>query len=277
MIRKLNSLLKLSNNAKEFVLCEMACKGSLVLLSGFNEMPQETLAATDIYKHAAQSGYITFIPALGDALFFYLDQESNQRLQRFIEMIFKKHELPDGNFFIGHSLGGAAAFQYTEQAYAANSKLRKPSAVFGADPLLDVEREYNYITSSDRPEKEPSAEQAEGIFVDVVEKVCKTNPGKNPQFFWKISPFSASDPNHDAIKPLINVPLRIYCDPDINWYIENRHADFTSLNIIDGAATVNWLRSMGNKRAELINCWVKDIVRIFVLRIHGLLSMVKNW
>ena len=28
--------------------------------------------------------------------------------------------------------------------------------------------------------------------------------------------------------------------------------DFTDLNITDGAAMINWLRSMGNKRAELI-------------------------
>jgi hypothetical protein len=183
-----------------------------------------------------------------------LDKASNETLYRFIDTVFKKYDLPAGNFFIGgYSLGGSGAFQYTEQAYAPGSKLRKPDAVFGADPLLDVERQYRYMTSADRPKKNPESEQGEQVFIDVIEKIFKTNPAKNPRLFWKISPFPASDPNHNAIKPLVNVPLRIYSDPDINWYIENRHVDFTDLNIIDGAATVNWLKSMGNQEAELIN------------------------
>jgi hypothetical protein len=228
-------------------------KGTLILLSGFGELPTETLNATDIYKYASQSGYITFIPALGDDLFFYLDKVSNEKLYRFIDTVVKKYRLPANNFFIGgYSLGGSAAFQYTEQAYASNSKLRKPTAVFGADPLLDLERQYNYMVSTDRPAKNPSSAEGEKVFTDLLEEIFRTNPRDNPKFFWNISPFSASDPNHEAIKPLVDVPLRTYSDPDINWYIENRHVDFTDLNITDQAAMVNWLRAMGNKKAELI-------------------------
>jgi hypothetical protein len=235
------------------VFPEGEIKGILILLSGFGESPTETLSATDIYKHASQSGYITFIPALGNNLFFYLDKASNNSLYRFIDTVFKKYELPAKNFFIGgYSLGGSAAFQYTEQAYSPNSQLIKPNAVFGADPLLDLERQYNYMVTSDRPKKHPGSAEGEKIFTDLFEEIFKTNPKKNPQFFWNISPFSASDPNHNSINPLTNVPLRVYSDPDINWYIENRHVDFTDLNITDGAAMINWLRSMGNKRAELI-------------------------
>jgi hypothetical protein len=228
-------------------------RGTLILLSGFGDLPTETLKATDIYKYASQSGYITLIPALGDNLFFYLDKVSNEKLYRFIDTVFKKYKLPTNNFFIGgYSLGGSAAFQYTEQAYAFNSKLRKPTAVFGADPLLDLERQYNYMVSIDRPAKNPSSAEGEKTFTDLFEEIFKTNPKNNPKFFWNISPFSASDPKHETIKPLVDVPLRTYSDPDINWYIENRHVDFTDLNITDQAAMINWLRSMGNKKAELI-------------------------
>ena len=237
------------------VLPKGEIKGTLILLSGFGELPTETLTETDIYKYASQSGYITFIPALGDRMFFYLDKASNEKLYQFIDTVFKKYELPGNNFFIGgYSLGGSAAFQYTEQAYASKSRLKKPGGVFGADPLLDLERQYNYMVSTDRPKKNPASKQGEKIFTDLFEEIFKTNPRDNPKFFWNVSPFSFSDPNHNAIKPLVNVQLRIYNDPDINWYIENRHVDFTDLNIIDGAATVNWLRSMGNNHAELINC-----------------------
>jgi len=108
-----------SDTTKNFyvtVFPEDEIKGSLVLLSGFGELPTETLTATDIYKYASQSGYITFISALSDRMFFYLDKASNERLYQFIDTVFKKYEPPDNNFFIGgYSLGGSAAFQYTEQ------------------------------------------------------------------------------------------------------------------------------------------------------------------
>jgi hypothetical protein len=169
------------------VFPEGKIKGTLILLSGFSELPTETLVATDIYKYASQSGYITFIPALGDKLFFYLDEVSNERLYRFIDTVFKKYELPANNFFIGgYSLGGSAAFQYTEQAYAPGSKLRKPNAVFGADPLLDLERRYNYMISTDRPQKNPASAEGEKIFTDLFEEIFKTNPKDNPKFFWNI-------------------------------------------------------------------------------------------
>jgi len=89
--------------------------------------------------------------------------------------------------------------------------------------------------TSDRPTKHPGSAEGEKILSDLFEEIFKTNPKKNPQFFWNIFPFSAADPNHNSIKPLTNIPLRVYTDFDINWYIENRHVDFTDLNITDGA------------------------------------------
>ncbi|MEP6948440.1 MAG: hypothetical protein ABI863_04175 [Ginsengibacter sp.] len=133
-----------------------------------------------------------------------------------------------------------------------NSKLRRPNAVFGADPLLDLERQYGYMITAYRPPKSSASAEGEKVFTDLFEEIFKTNPKGNPKFFWNISPFSASDTNHSSIKSLINVPLRLYSDPDINWYIENRHVDFRDLNITDNASVINWLMSWGNKRAELI-------------------------
>ena len=227
-------------------------KGSLILLSGFGELPTQTITDSDIYKYASQSGYITFIPALADPLFLYCDTASQKLLHQFIEMVFTKYKLPDHNFFIGgYSIGGLGAFQYTERAYSTGSQLKQPTGVFGADPPLDLERIYKYMTTTDRPKKHPASE-GEHVFTDLIQNVFKTNPRDNPKYFWKISPFAASDPSHQTLKSLVNVPLRVYSDPDINWYIENRYVDYSDLNIIDGAAAINWLRSMGNSRAELI-------------------------
>jgi pimeloyl-ACP methyl ester carboxylesterase len=230
-------------------------KGALVLLPGFGESPTGSLVETDIYKYASESGYITFIPALGDWSFFYCDDASHQRLNRFIDTVFTKHNLSTKHFFIGgYSLGGVAAFQYAEQACQPNSKLRRPAGVFGIDPPLDLERLYISMTTADRPKKNPISQKEDTYFANLFQEKFKTNPGANPKYFWNVSPFSRSDTSHSAIKPLVHVPLRIYNDPDINWYIDNRQVDYMDMNVFDAAAMINWLKSMGNDRAELINC-----------------------
>jgi hypothetical protein len=234
---------------------EGTIRGSLILLPGFGELPASTLIETDIYKYASRSGYITFIPALDGWKFFYIDDDSNKKLTRFIDTVFTRYNLSTKHFFIGGlSFGGVAAFQYTEQAYLPDSKLRKPSAVFGVDPPLDLERMYISMTTTDRPAKHPISQNEDAFIADLLQKTFKTNPKEYPKKFWRVSPFSRSDTSHSAIKSIKNVPLRIYSDPDINWYIENRHVDYTDMNVFDAASMINWLKSMGNTKAELINC-----------------------
>lgn len=230
-------------------------KGTLILLPGFGELPTSILIETDIYKYASKAGYITFIPALGDWSFFYCDDVSHQKLNQFIDTVFAKYSLPSNHFFIGgYSLGGVAAFQYLEHAYLPNSKLRRPAGAFGIDPPLDLERLYLSMITTDRPPKHPLSQKEDDYFVNLFQEKFKTNPKDNPKYFWKVSPFSRSDTSHSAIKSLVKVPLRVYNDPDINWYIDNRHVDYTDMNVFDAAAMINWLKSMGNEKAELINC-----------------------
>ena len=88
--------------------------------------------------------------------------------------------------------------------------------------------------------------------INRIQETFKTYPKDNPQYFWKISPFSKSDTSHTALKSILKLPIRIYNEPDINWYMENRYADYSDLNVFDSAAMINWLRILGNEKAELI-------------------------
>jgi len=46
--------------------------------------------------------------------------------------------------------------------------------------------------------------------------------------------------------------------PDINWFTEIRSNDYYCINSFDSSAMVNWLRSLGNTKAELIITSGKD-------------------
>ncbi|MBN7816281.1 alpha/beta fold hydrolase [Algoriphagus pacificus] len=228
-------------------------KGALILLPGFGELPKQTLLDSEIYKHASEAGYMTIIPALGDWSFFYIDEPSHQKLDQFIDEVFKKYNLKESSFFIGgFSLGGTMAIQYAQSANSENSIQKKPQAVFAIDPPLDIERLYNCMVTTNRPAKNPVSIQEDEYVTDRIQQEFGTNPQANPEFFWKVSPYAESDPEHRSLKSLVNVPIRIYNEPDINWYIENRNIDFNCINAIDSAAMINWLKFLGNSNAELI-------------------------
>lgn len=228
-------------------------KGSIILLPGFGELPKQTLTECDMYKYASDAGYLTVIPALGDWSFFYMDETSHRKLNKFLEEIFIKYDLENKPFFIGgHSLGGTMAIQYTQRAYINNSRLRKPAAVFALDPPLDIERLYNCMTTTNRPKKHPVSIQEDSYITNRIQQEFKTNPKTNPELFWKVSPYAQSDPGHASLKTLLSIPIRIYNEPDINCYIENRSIDYYCINALDSSAMINWLRSLGNTKAELI-------------------------
>jgi pimeloyl-ACP methyl ester carboxylesterase len=227
-------------------------KGTLILLPGFGELPTETIIDADIYKYSSREGYLTIIPALGDWSFFYLDSLSHQTLNEFLVQVFKKYKLPNENFFIGgFSLGGTMAIQYAERALQTNSKLKKPAGVFAIDPPLDWERMYYRMIDKSR-KLSPATIEENNYLINRIQETFKTNPKENPQYFWKISPFSKSDTSHTALKSILKLPIRIYNEPDINWYIDNRYADYSDINVFDSSAMINWLKILGNEKAELI-------------------------
>ena len=51
---------------------------------------------------------------------------------------------------------------------------------------------------------------------------------------------------------MLNTPLRIYSEPDINWWIKERGADLSSMNVLDCSAMINELNRLGNEKATLI-------------------------
>jgi len=88
--------------------------------------------------------------------------------------------------------------------------------------------------------------------IDRLEKETGGSPKTNLTEYYNISPYSFSDTTQSAIKKLIKMPLRIYTEPDINWWLKERGADFTSMNATECSAMINELNRLGNQYAELI-------------------------
>jgi len=153
----------------------------------------------------------------------------------------------DQRFFIGgFSIGGSCAIKYAENATI------KPVAVFAIDPPLDFERFYNSAKRDIRLPKDTEVNRENVYMIDRIEKEANGTPETNIESYYRLSPYSFSDTSQRALKNILKTPVRIYSEPDIQWWLTNRNADLTSMNVTECSAFINELNRLGNKKAELI-------------------------
>lgn len=223
-------------------------KGCLFLIPGFGENAERVLLQTNLPLEAAKSGLLTIIPSLQDGvLSFGVDSVSQQTLQKIVDDVAAKQKISSLNFFIGgFSIGGSTAIKFAE-----NAKI-KPKAVFAIDPPLDFERFYRSAYRDLRLTTDGNENQ-ENVYMGVrIMEIMGGTPETALANYYAVSPYSFTDESQTAVKKLIHVPLRIYSEPDIAWWMKERNADLTSMNITDCSAMINELNRLGNQQAVLI-------------------------
>lgn len=246
--------------------------GYLFLIPGFGETAENVLQQTDLPKEFAKNGILTIIPTFQDGvLSFGVDSLSQQSFDRIINNVRSKYNLVNQKFYVGgFSIGGSCAIKYAE-----NSTVN-PTAVFAIDPPLDFERFYNSAKRDIRLSKDGVPNQENVYMIDRLEKEIGGSPQTKITEYHNFSPYSFSDTTQLAIKKLINMPLRIYTEPDINWWLKERGADFTSMNSTECSAMINELNRIGNQNAELITTQNKGYRKPYNIRHPHSWSIVNN-
>ncbi len=223
-------------------------RGFLFLVPGFGETAEEVLRQTNLPYKLALNGILTIIPVFQDGvLSFGVDSLSQQAFKKMLEDVTSKHKLIDQRFYVGgFSIGGSCAIKYVEDATI------KPSAIFAIDPPLDFERFYNAAKRNIRLSKEKKVSHENLYMINRLEKETGGSTATNLADYYKLSPYSFSDTTQTAIKKLIKIPLLIYTEPDINWWIKERGADVTNMNATECSCIINELKKLGNENATLI-------------------------
>ena len=222
--------------------------GYIFLMPGFGETAEKALEQTDLPKKLALNGILTIIPTFQDGvLSFGVDSLSQQTFNRILAAVTSKHQLIGKKFYVGgFSIGGSCAIKYAENAAI------KPTAVFAIDSPLDFQRFYNAAKRDIRLSKEGEANPENIYIIERLEKETGGNPATHLAEYYKISPYSFSDTTQTEIKKLLNIPFRIYTEPDIHWWLQERGADFTSMNATESSAMINELNRLGNQNAVLL-------------------------
>ena len=225
----------------------------MVLLDGFGNSPKDVLLQTDIPKYASQQGILTIIPILKTGpSYFGSDTASQQSLKEIINLVVTKYQLKGKNLYIGgFSIGGTCAVKYSELSVQENYPI-KPKAVFAVNPPLDWERYYNAAKRVVRLSNPAQVNGEVFYMIDRIEKEMNGTPKTALNNFYTHSPYSFSDTTQKAIKNLIETPIMIISEPDIQWWLKERGYDCYYNNIIDHAAMISELQRLGNRNAVLV-------------------------
>lgn len=223
-------------------------QGYLFLVPGFGETAENVLLQTELPQKLAQHGILTIIPTFQDGTFsFGVDSLSQQSLINMIKDVNAKHKLKDLKLYVGgFSIGGSCVIKFAEHTTI------QPTAVFAIDPPLDFERFYHSATRNIRLSKSTEVNQEDVYMISRLEKETGGSPKTNLSAYYKLSPYSFSDTTQTAIKKIIHMPLRIYTEPDIHWWLKERGTDFTKINATECSAMINELNRLGNQKAALI-------------------------
>lgn len=228
-------------------------KAFMVLLDGFGASPANLLQQTNLPTYAAQQGILTIISVLETGpLYFGGDSASQQSLTKLLQHLVSTYHLQDKDLFLGgFSIGGSCAVKYAELALQHNYAI-KPKAVFAVDPPLDWERFYTNAKRVTRLAKGKALNGEVSCMIERIEKEMKGSPQVALASYHALSPYSYSDTTQWAIKPLVDMPIMLISEPDVEWWLSQRGYDYTYINAPDQAAMINELQQLGNQRAVLV-------------------------
>ena len=228
-------------------------KGYAFFIPGMFQKAKDVLVQTDLPTYAAQQGILTIIPTFKTGISsFGFDTATQASLIELLNHVTAKYKLEGLKFYIGgFSIGGTCAIKYAELALSNNYPI-KPAAVFAIDSPLDFERQYYGMIREVRLPGSPEFALEESNYIlNRVRKEFGGDPADNLSNYHRLLPYCYSDTTQHAIKPLVNLPIRLYAEPDIYWWLKEG-VDYSLMNSFDFAAMTNELKRMGSKKIELM-------------------------
>ncbi len=175
-------------------------------------------------------------------------------IDKMIKEVITNYKVPKTKVIIGGmSAAGTGAIRYVQYCFSKKTTEGiKPVGVFAVDPPLDYERLWNEAENAVHRNFNKDAVDEGNALMKVLKEKLHGTPKTNITTYRMKSPFCHSAINGSNAFLLNNVAVRLYIEPDITWWINNRRKDYYDINAIDNAGLINQLKLNGNENAELM-------------------------
>lgn len=228
-----------------------------LIVRDFTSLPDTSKTGiSKLHKLAAQNDIMT-VYTVTSRIYpdLYYDDLGPALLDDIIHEVMKQNSIPKENLFIGGiSASGTRALRFAQYCEQGKSKYGTHiKAVFSVDSPLDLERFY--ISSKrilERHCKNGSIREAT-LMVKTLDKIFGGPPSKFHRQYADASVYSYTSPKGGNAQYYTKLPIRLYHEPDLDWWMEQRTASYYDMNSVDIAEFVVDLRAQGNKNVELIS------------------------
>jgi len=169
-----------------------------------------------------------------------------------LEATVLEHKLPTDNLFIGgFSSGGNVTMLLSNYLIEQQSQIQ-PKGIFIVDSPVDLLALYQCAQKNIARNFNPgSVRESQGIIDNFDNYFGKPTDGQVK--YEASSPFIASLSFDKNIRALNRLKFRLYTEPDIKWWKENRANDYADMNAFGIKKLADHLKNkMGNSNAELI-------------------------
>lgn len=226
----------------------------LILLTAFGESPVLAERETNIPTIAAINGILTLILSNSEGTqSLHIDGKAQAYLDSMIPILLLKYNIPNDAYYLGgFSLGGSGVVKYVQHCHVYDI-IPKPKAVFAIDPPLDFLRLYKVYENwyNDTAKYYNTNKPLYKSMLDKMKTCFRGDLNTAYQNYVQLSPYCYEDKNKFGVRLFENMPLLIYCEPDFNWAMHEKHWNAYDLNVIDNVSFINELQINGNKMAVL--------------------------
>lgn len=207
-----------------------------------------------IIKPALEKNIAVLFVSTGKVIEFLFTDKDIAIIDELVGNALEKHKLSDKpKFLAGMSLGGTMALRYSEYCFLNKSKFGfQPHAIAVCDAPLDMVRMWHEQEQAIKNNFHPNAVGEAHWVLHYLKKNLGGSPSESMEKYINYSPFVYSDENRSKIELFKHVPIRMYHEPDMKWWVENRGKDYNTINSIDLVGFYNYLRQAGNAEVELI-------------------------
>ncbi len=232
-----------------------ALAGAIVLLPGTWETTEHLLSSNAQLCALAHDHHLAVIvPSINQRL--ALGGEVLATLNGILADAAKRWAIPTDKVVMGGwSMGGLFSLRYAEYAMENRSLTAlKPAAVFSVDGPCDLEGIHAAFVR--KLKANPSSTEPQ-YGIREMETSCGGAPATAAAQYQRFSCYSHALPEGGNAAFLKSMPVRIYCDVDPVWWLDNRGQSLYDMNALDHTAMIQTLRALGNQRAEFINAFQK--------------------
>ncbi|WP_143592045.1 alpha/beta fold hydrolase family protein [Tenacibaculum holothuriorum] len=222
----------------------------MILFPCFPCDAKNTLSEFKISDISIENGFSVLAMNLNQRLF--LTQIEKQELVEQLEKIVLENNLPKENVFIGgFSSGGNVSLLISDYLVQNKSKIQS-KGVFVVDSPIDLLALYKTAQKNLKLNfSQPSIQEATWIksFFDKE----FGNPKDGIAKYENNSPFTLETQNIQNLRNLKNLKIRLYTEPDLKWWQENRKNNYEDLNAYYLKKLSDKLKTeFGSKNIELI-------------------------